>query len=82
MKLFRYGVAKRLVLSLAALAALGGCVAVPYNSGYYDQNSAYYGQPVYGAPVYAGPPVYVAPAVNFGFSYGHGYYGHGRGRWR
>lgn len=80
MKLFSQGVAKRLTLSLAGLAALGGCAVVPYNAGYYDQ-------PVYAGPaVYAAPPVYVTPAINFGFHYGsRGYYGprhhgHGHGR--
>jgi hypothetical protein len=76
MKTFNTRVATRIVISLAGLAALGGCAVVPYNSGYYDQ-------PAYGAPVYAAQPVYVAPVVNFGLSYGsHGYYGpryHGGG---
>jgi hypothetical protein len=84
MKTFNARIAKRLVISLAGLAALGGCAVVPYNTGYYDQ-------PVYGGPVYAAQPVYVAPAVNFGLSYrSRGYYGpryyggggyRGRGRW-
>jgi hypothetical protein len=86
MKTFNSRVAKRLVISLIGLGALGGCVAVPYNSGYYDQG--YYNQG-YGAPVYAAPPaVYVAPAFNFGFGYrsggGYGHHyggGHGGGRW-
>lgn len=59
--------AKRVLLALAAVAALGGCAVVPYDSGYYQQG-------------YAEPTVYVAPAVNFGF-YGSsgGYYGHRHG---
>ena len=84
MKTFNTRMAMRIAISLAGLATLGGCAVVPYNSGYYDQ-------PVYGAPVYAAQPVYVAPAVNFGLSYssrpyyGPRYYGggayRGRGRW-
>ncbi len=63
MKIINTRVAKRMLFSLAGLAALSGCAVVPYNSGYYDQ-------PVYGGPaVYAAPPVYVAPVVNFGFQY-------------
>lgn len=60
--------AKRVLLALAAVAALGGCAVVPYDPGYYPQG-------------YAEPTVYVAPAaVNFGF-YGSsgGYYGHRHG---
>ena len=84
MKTLNTRVAKRMLISLIGLAALGGCAVVPYNSGYYEQ-------PGYGAPVYAAQPVYVAPVVNFGFGYSsRGYYGpryyggggyHGRGRW-
>jgi hypothetical protein len=63
--------ARRLLMALAAVAALGGCAVVPYDSGYYE-------------PGYAEPTVYVAPAVSFGFygSSGHGYYGHRHGYWR
>lgn len=60
--------AKRVLLALATVAALGGCAVVPYDSGYYQQG-------------YVEPTVYVAPAVNFGF-YGSsrgGYYGHRQG---
>jgi hypothetical protein len=83
MKTLNARLAKRLAISLIGLGALGGCAVVPYNSGYYDQG--------YAAPVYAAPaPVFIAPAVNFGFGYrsrgyyGGGYrggYGGGRGRW-
>lgn len=70
MKLLNSGT-KRLLVSLVALGALGGCVAVPYDPGY-----GYYAQPAYpGAAVYVAPPV-----VNFGFQYG-GYYGHRHGGW-
>lgn len=60
--------AKRVLLALATVAALGGCAVVPYDSGYYQQG-------------YVEPTVYVAPAVNFGFygSSGGGYYGHRHG---
>lgn len=73
MKKSSSGMVKRLVLSLAGLAALGGCAVVPYNAGYYDQSGYYGGPAVYAAP----PAVYVAPAVNFGFQYRseRGYYG-------
>ncbi|MES2026579.1 MAG: hypothetical protein V4448_13595 [Pseudomonadota bacterium] len=83
MKSFNLGVAKRLTISLVALAALGGCAIVPYNAGYYDQ-PAYVGGPVYAAPapVYVGPPV----SIGLGFGYyrggGRGYYGHGHRGWR
>jgi len=81
MKSFNPGVAKRLTISLVALAALGGCAVVPYNAGYYDQ-PAYVGGPVYAAPA----PVYVTPSINLGFGYyrgyGRGYYGHGYRGWR
>lgn len=72
---------KRLAVPLLAVATLGGCVAVPYDDGYY-------GQTTYATPAYAAP-VYVAPSVNFGLSYSNrGYYGpryypryYGRGYW-
>lgn len=64
----RVAKAKRVLLALAAMAALGGCAVVPYDSGYYQQG-------------YVEPTVYVAPAINFGFygSSGGGYYGHRHG---
>jgi hypothetical protein len=73
MKLLNSGGVKRLVISMAALGALGGCAVVPYDSVYYNQ-PGYVGSAVYVAP----PPVYVAPMVNFGFGYhsGGGYRGH------
>lgn len=76
MKIFNPRFVKRIVISLAGLAALSGCAVVPYNAGYYDQ-------PSYGGPIYASQPVYVAPpVVNFGLSYSsRGHYGprhHGR----
>lgn len=59
---------RRVLLAVAAVAALGGCAVVPYDSGYYG-------------PAYAEPSVYVAPAVSFGFygSSGRRYYGHRHG---
>lgn len=62
------GAAKRLILSLLTLSALGGCaVYAPPPEPYA------YGQPVYGAPlVYAPPPVYVAPPLFFNFGFRHG----------
>jgi hypothetical protein len=82
-------IAKRLFISLLAVAALSGCVAVPYGSPYYGSPyPSYTPYPVegYGRPIYAAPQVYVAPPVywgpplylDFGFWGGHG--GH-RGRW-
>jgi len=88
---------KRLIVLL--VAPLSACVVVPYDQQpvVYSSSPAYvYSQPVapgyvVPAPVY-GPPVYVGPPVhfNFGFNYRsgggyhHGYRGHGYGRggWR
>ncbi|MFC7288189.1 hypothetical protein ACFQPC_09105 [Herminiimonas glaciei] len=91
MKSFTPGMAKRLTISLVALAALGGCAVVPYNDGYYAQ-PGYVTGPVYAGPVYAAPaPVYVTPSINLGFQYRsrgyygpryHGGYGHGYRGWR
>ena len=55
--------AKRIFIALAAVAALGGCAVVPYDSGYYQQGYV--------------EPVYVAPVVSLGIygSSGRGYYG-------
>ena len=55
----------RVMLIVSALAALGGCMAVPFNPG-YDA-----GPPGYAAPVYYGP------SIGFGI-YG-GARGYGRG---
>ena len=77
------GVAKRLLLSLAALAAvgaLGGCAVYdtgygyPYYGGSYYTDPLYPSAPVYGygpAPLYSAPPVYVPPPV-FRFDYRSG----------
>jgi hypothetical protein len=70
----------KLAFVASALISLGGCIAVPVNSGYYGA------APVYGppAPVYYGPPLIYGPTFGFGFygggrGYGRGYgggYGH------
>ena len=60
------------MVTVSALAALSGCVAVPVQSGYYEP------APVVYAPAYYGPPVYYGPSVSFGF-YGGRSYGHGGG---
>jgi hypothetical protein len=78
------GAAKRLILSLAAGAALSGCVyAPPY--GAYDPYGYGYGNGygTYGYPAYVGPPV----SLSFGYSEhrysgGHGWRGHGGWRGR
>jgi hypothetical protein len=81
--------AKRLFISLLAVAALSGCVAVPYGSPYYGSPySSYTPYPVedYGAPIYAAPQVYVAPPVYWGsplyldFRFRGGHRDH-RGNW-
>jgi hypothetical protein len=74
------GVAARLVLSLAAGAALSGCVYAPPYAPYagYDApaTAPYYSYPYgYAYPAYVGPPI----SLDFGFGfYDHGYRG-GRG---
>lgn len=80
------GAAKRLILSLAAGAALSGCVYAPpygaYDSAPYYSNSYPYGYG-YGYPTYVGPPV----SLSFGYSEhrysgGRGWGGHGGWRGR
>lgn len=75
----------RVLLIASALAALGGCVAVPAQPGYYEPAPVVYVP----APVYYGPPLvygptYFGPSIHLGYSRGwggRGYYGgHGRGR--
>jgi len=68
---------------LAVLAVLGGCMAVPVNSGYYVESPGYYAP----APAYYAPPIYYGPSIGIGIyggsrGYGHGGrrgYGHGYG---
>jgi len=91
MKKFTKGAAKRLIFSLVALSAVGGC-AVYAPPGAYAYGTDVNGQPVYApAPVNAAPtyyypyyydPVYLGPPLffNFGFhSRGGGSHGGGRG---
>jgi len=65
----------KLPLIVAALALLGGCVAVPVGPGYYGggYGEAYSGPP---APVYYGAPYYYGPSIGIGV-YGGGYRGYG-----
>ena len=82
---------KRLFFSLVLIAALSGCVVLPYDEPY----TVYPGTPVhahhystapslyspYGPPVYIGPPAYVGPPIRFSFglnyrSGGKGHHGH------
>ena len=56
----------RVTFVVSALAVLGGCMAVPVNSGYYAESPAYYA-----------PPIYYGPSIGIGI-YG-GRRGHGRG---
>ncbi len=49
-------------LIVSALAALGGCVAVPVGPGYYSESPGYYTP----APAYYPPPVYHGPSVGIG----------------
>jgi hypothetical protein len=66
----------KMTFVLSALAFLGGCIAVPVNSGYYDAAPAY-GPP---APVVYGPPVIYGPTIGFGLYGGGRGYGGGYGR--
>lgn len=65
----------KLAFIAAALATLGGCVAVPVEPGYYEPAPVYYGPPAYYGPrVYYGPPVYYGPSIYFGIHGGrHGH---------
>lgn len=63
-------------LIVSALAMMGGCAAVPVDSGYYPGPQAYYAP----APVYYAPAVVYGPSVSVGFGFrsggrrGHGYH--------
>ena len=64
------------VLIISVLAALGGCVAVPVQPGYYEPAPVVYVP----APVYYGPPAYYGPSISFGIyggGGGHSRHGHG-----
>jgi hypothetical protein len=57
------------VMVVTALAALGGCVAVPVGPGYYSSGPGYYAA----EPAYYPPPVYYGPSVEIGVHRGwHG----------
>jgi hypothetical protein len=62
---------------VAALALLGGCMAVPVSPGYYGGAPGYYATP----PAYYASPVYYGPSIGFGIYGGGRGYGRGRG-WR
>ena len=56
------------LLIVSALAALGGCVAVPVGPGYYSAGPGYYTP----EPAYYPPSVYYGPSVEIGVSRGWG----------
>jgi len=58
----------KMSLVVAALAALGGCIAVPVGPGYYGGAPGYYAPP---------PPTYYGPSFGFGYYGGRGGYGRG-----
>ena len=84
------GAAKRLIISLLAMAALSGCAvygppppgygaypATHYGQSYYGQG--YYREdPYYGGQAVYGPPAYYGPEVGIGigFGFGGGRHGH------
>ena len=65
----------RVMFIASALAALGGCIAVPVSPGYYAGPQDYSAPP----PAYYGAPGYYGPSFGFGI-YG-GRHGYGRGYW-
>jgi hypothetical protein len=86
----RRGATRRLILWLAAAAALSGCVYPEPYPVTYDAYSGYNTAPTYYYyPYYYGYPAYVGPPLSFSFSYyshhggygwgGHGWGGHGWG---
>lgn len=62
----------RVLFVVSALTALGGCVAVPAQPGYYEPAPVVYVP----APVIYGPPVYYGPSISFGIYRGWGGHGH------
>ena len=66
------------VLIASAVAALGGCVAVPVGPGYYSSGPGYYTP----EPAYYPPSVYYGPSVEIGVNGGWrgGHRGHHRHR--
>jgi hypothetical protein len=89
------GAAKRLIISLIAMATLGGCAvygppqeygaypASPYGQNYYNQgyyDQGYYGQrSYYGGRPVYGPPVYYGPEIDLGIGFGFGGHHGGHG---
>ncbi len=68
----------RVAIFVSALALLGGCVAVPVNSGYYAESPGYYAPGYYApAPLYYAPPMFYGPSVGIGIYGGSRGYGHG-----
>jgi len=65
----------RVTCVVSALAALGGCVAVPVGPGYYGGSSGYYAAP---APAYYAAPAYYGPSIGIGIYGGRRGYGGGR----
>lgn len=64
----------KVLMIVSALAALGGCIAVPVEPGYYGGAPGYYAPaPAYYAP----PPVYYGPSIGIGIYGGHRGYGRG-----
>ena len=63
----------RVMCVMSALAALGGCVAVPVGPGYYGGSSGYQAQ----APAYYAPPAYYGPSIGIGIYGGRRGYGGG-----
>jgi len=93
MKKVTKGAAKRLIFSLVALSALGGCAVYappgPYAYGTDANGQPFYATvPVNAAPAYYYPyrydPVYVGPPVFFNFGFyargGRSFHGGGGGR--
>lgn len=67
----------KLAFVVSAIAVLGGCVAVPVNSGYYGGPPAVYAP----APAYYAPPVYFGPSFGIGIYGGGGGHRHGHARY-
>ena len=75
----------RVLLIVSAFVALGGCVAVPLQPGYYEPAPVYVPAPAYYGPPLVYGPTYYGPSIRFGFyggHGGHGYHGGGRGHGR
>ena len=67
----------RVTFVASALAVLGGCVAVPVDSGYYAGAPGYYGGYGAPAPAYYPAPDYYGPS--FGIEFSGGNRGYSRG---